>query len=314
MRRSLSYPVALALALTLLSGCMGRMIVDIGLRPDNHGQKFEFEREKIEHRMPGIMPWFDSLRFAGVMRDTFILRNGYRLHAYYCPAERPSGKTAVVVHGYHVNPINIMTIARMYRDSLGYNLLTPSLHYHGLSEGAAIQMGWLDRLDVIEWSRVAHETFSDTLQVMHGVSMGAATVMMASGEESLPEYVRGFVEDCGYTSVWDEVNYAIIHYTGLKPDHIMQTAERRVTSRFGWSMAEASSTDQLAKCDRPMLFIHGEADQLVPPHMAQENFNSKVNGYREIWIAPDSAHSMSFTDHPAEYTGKVREFLREHVE
>ena len=36
--------------------------------------------------------------------------------------------------------------------------------------------------------------------VLHGLSMGAATVLMVSGER-LPEQVKAIIEDCGYTSV-----------------------------------------------------------------------------------------------------------------
>lgn len=73
-------------------------------------------------------------------------------------------------------------------------------------------MGWKDRWDVIRWSEIANEIFKvkgeerkvkNTRQVIHGISMGAATTMAVSGEKT-PDYVKCFVEDCGYTSVWDE--------------------------------------------------------------------------------------------------------------
>lgn len=65
-------------------------------------------------------------------------------------------------------------------------------------------MGWLDRKDVTQWMEVANRIYGDsTSMVVHGISMGAATTMMVSGEPQ-PDYVKCFVEDCGYTSVWDQ--------------------------------------------------------------------------------------------------------------
>ena len=42
----------------------------------------------------------------------------------------------------------------------------------------------------------------DAKIILHGISMGGATVMMCAGE-NLPSNVKGIVDDCGYTSVWD---------------------------------------------------------------------------------------------------------------
>ena len=87
---------------------------------------------------------------------------------------------------------------------MDFNILLPDLRNTGLSGGNAIQMGWLDRKDVTQWMEVANRIYGDsTSMVVHGISMGAATTMMVSGEAQ-PDYVKCFVEDCGYTSVWDQ--------------------------------------------------------------------------------------------------------------
>ena len=80
-------------------------------------------------------------------------------------------------------------------------------------------------------------------------------------------------------------------------------------NRYGWGFKEASSVNQLAKSDRPMLFIHGDADDFVPFAHLQKNYDAKTHGYKEMWVAPGSAHAMAYKDHPAEYTEKVRSFI-----
>lgn len=310
------------LLVSVIMACGGcaSIIVNKGLTPKYTERKrdrmFKSNRELWEKLTPGITAWTDSLREAGVLRDTFIFDGNVRLHACYMAADCRDGasrNTALVVHGYVSSPYNVMPLARMYRDSIGYNVLLPTLRHHGYSDGEAIQMGWLDRLDLLRWSETAHRIFGDTLQVLHGVSMGAATVMMASGEET-PLYVRGFVEDCGYTSVWNELNYAMDRYVGLKAKPTAYRAEKIVSRKYGWDFHEASSVCQLRKCTKPFLFIHGENDPLVPARMAEYNYNAKSQGYRELWIAGGSVHARSFPDHPREYLDRVRAFLKNHVE
>ena len=144
--------------------------------------------------------------------------------------------------------------------------------------------------------------------VIHGVSMGGATTMMISGE-NLPEYVRAFVEDCGYSSVWNQFAHNLKQQFHLPPFPILTSASIVCKKRYGWNFKEASSLTQIAKCERPMLFIHGENDDFVPTADVYKNYEAKTKGYKEIWIAPGTAHAMAYKDHPAEYTDIVRKFL-----
>ena len=281
------------------------------LLPEEHGNDIEGDRAKTESRYPGIIAWYDALHDGGVFRDTTIVgEGGYKLHAVYAPAADPSAPQgcAIVVHGYTDNHICFLNLVRMYRDVLNYSVLVPDLHYHGYSEGRSVQMGWLDRLDIRRWIDVAHDIWNPDFLVVHGVSMGAATTMMLSGEE-LPPYVRAFVEDCGYSSVWDQFAHNLKDTFHLPPFPVLNSASAVCRHRYGWGFKEASSVDALARCTRPMLFIHGENDDFVPTSHVYKNYEAKTQGYKELWIAPGSEHAMAFKDHPEEYTQKVKDFL-----
>lgn len=311
MKRIIKALAIVAAALCASSCLVGRYMCNYALLPDEHGNEIEADRQKTDERYPGIIAWYDGLRENGIMRDTTMVgENGFKLHAVYASASDPEKAegTAVVVHGYTDNHICFLNLVRMYRDSLNYNVMVPDLHYHGYSEGRAIQMGWLDRLDVIRWADMAHNVWNDGFMVIHGVSMGAATTMMVSGE-TLPGYIQAFVEDCGYTTVWDQFAHVLKQSFHLPPFPVMHSSNIVCRKRYGWDFKQASSLDQLAKCDKPMLFIHGEADDYVPTEHVYRNYDAKVNGYKEMWIAPGSAHAMSYKDHPAEYTEHVRAFL-----
>ena len=205
MRKTLHF-FTILVSVAALNGCLaGKYMCNYALLPEEHGNDIEGDRAKTESRYPGILAWYDNLHQNGTFRDTSLIgENGYKLHAVFASAAEPSKAegTAVVVHGYTDNHICFLNLVRMYRDDLNYNVMVPDLHYHGLSEGRAVQMGWFDRLDVKRFAAMAHDIWGDDFMVVHGVSMGGATTMMLSGDDDLPEYIRAFVDDCGYSSVW----------------------------------------------------------------------------------------------------------------
>ena len=312
MRRILNILSVIFISMTM-TGCLaGRFMCNTALLPEEHGNDFKGDREKAESRYPGIIAWYDGLHDKGVFRDTTLLgEGGYKLHAVFAPASNPAKAqgTAVVVHGYTDNHICFLNLVKMYRDDLNYNVMVPDLHYHGQSEGRAVQMGWFDRFDVEHFAEMAHDIWGDDFMVVHGVSMGGATTMMLSGDDNLPPYIRAFVEDCGYTSVWDQLTHNLKDTYHLPSFPFLTSASIVCKNRYGWSFKEASSVNQLAKSEKPMLFIHGEKDDFVPTEHVYKNYEAKTKGYKEMWIAPESKHAMSFKDHPAEYTEHVRAFL-----
>ena len=272
-------------------------------------KSIERARELNAERYPGLQEWYDELHEAGVFKDTSFVSRGNKMHAVYAPAADPQNArgTAIVIHGWTDNHLSFMCLARMYRDSLNYNVFVPDLFYHGLSEGDHTQMGWFDRLDVENMIPMAHDIFPGDFMVIHGVSMGAATTMMVSGD-STPDYVKAFVEDCGYSSVWNQFANNLKTDFHLPTFPVLNSASYVCGKKYGWDFKEASSVDQLKKNTKPMLFIHGENDDFVPTAHVYSNYEA-TQGYKELWIAPGSAHARSYLDHPAEYTAHVRAFL-----
>ena len=308
------YAGVLGLLLLSLTGCLGgKYMAGYALTPDTHGiDDIERTRHKADSLMPGSTAWYDSLKAAGILKDTTVIGyNGYRVHAVYVPAARPqeANGTAIVIHGYMDNHFVFIYLARMYRDELNYNVLMPDLQYHGYSEGPAIQMGWHDRFDILNWLNVAESVFHDDFMVLHGVSMGAATVMFTSGE-ALPDYVKCFVEDCGYNSVRGQFKKNLKETFPFAPTSLLNSASIVTRRKYGWYFESAECSRQLAKCTKPMLFIHGDADDFVPFEDLQKNFDAKINGYKEMWVARDAVHANSYAKYPEEYTLRVSNFLK----
>ena len=259
---------------------------------------------------PEVKPWLDSLRTHQALRDTFVtMPSGERHHAYYV-RNGNGARTAIVIHGWRDCAIDFFHIARIYQQ-LGYNVVMPDLHAHGLSEGDAIGMGWNERHDILHWMTVVSQLFHSDNFVVHGVSMGAATTMNVSGEP-MPKGIRQvrFVEDCGYTSVWDEFHYEMGEEFGLPDFPLMYTTSLLCRLRYDWSFGQDSPLEQIKKCNYPMLFIHGDKDTFVPSWMVHPLYEAKQSK-KLLWITKGTEHAKSYTDYPEEYARRIRYFLNQ---
>lgn len=298
----------------VLLGVASNFMVDYSLSPVNSGKDLPGSWEYMLETYPELKSWKDSLQQANALKDTFIYApDGIRLHAYYAAAPEATSRTAVIVHGYTDNAIRMMMIGYLYHQSLGYNIFLPDLRYSGLSEGEAIQMGWLDRKDVMGWMKIANEVFGGSTQmVVHGISMGGATTMMVSGEPQ-PEYVKCFVDDCGYTSVWDQFSKELKEQFSLPAFPLLYTSSWLCDWKYGWNFQEASALEQVKKCQLPMLFIHGDKDDYVPTWMVYDLYEAKPEP-KELWVVPEADHATSYLLNREAYTEKVKQFTDRYIQ
>ena len=316
MKKGIIIVVAIMVVVLVVATIGGSFyMIEYALAPDAERTDTAACFRELVKKYPEVRPWLDSLNQRGALRDTFIMMpTGEKHHGYFVRQESGAGSqerrspVAIVVHGWRDTAIKFMMIARIY-ELAGYNVLMPDLHAHGLSEGEAVQMGWKDRKDVLHWMTVASELFGTNDFVVHGVSMGAATTMCVSGEK-MPECVKNirFIEDCGYTSAWDEFSYELKELFGLSDFPLLYATSLLCKIKYGWSFGEASSIKQVGKCPYPMLFIHGDNDTFVPSEMVHPLYEAK-QGEKEIWITKGTEHARSYADYREEYFKKVKTFL-----
>lgn len=291
-------------------------MLDFALAPLRRSHKTAMER--FYKREPAYLKsWVDSLEQHKALLDTSIVVEGRgKLAALYIKSDTTTNRVAVLLHGYNDRAESMLHIAYLYNHELGYNVLLPHFFAHGDSDGDHIDMGWNDRFDMLQWMQVANDMFkgdsAQTQMVVHGISMGGATTMCISGEEC-PSYVKCFVEDCGYTSVWDEFNGEYKNQFGLPTFPLMNLTSTLCKIRYGWTFGEASPLEQVKKSTLPMLFIHGDADTFVPYPMLNTLYNAKTKGYKEKYIAHGTKHARAYTDHPEEYTQRVKSFVNRFI-
>jgi fermentation-respiration switch protein FrsA (DUF1100 family) len=170
-------------------------------------------------------------------------------------------------------------------------------------------MGWHERFDIADWINYLDSTVPEVSVVLHGVSMGAATVMMTTGE-SLPSCVKCAIEDCGYTSVYDAYSYKIPKMMGL-PRFAVDLFRHAIKNKIGFDIKEASALNQVRKSSTPTLFLHGDSDTVVPSYMARELYNN-ARCEKDILIFNGAEHVMSPLSYPDKYWNKVWEFIEKH--
>lgn len=242
--------------------------------------------------------------------DLFLTsKDSLKLH-HYVLNQPNSHKWIITVHGYTSEGISMASYARKFYD-MGYNVIIPDLRGHGQSEGDYIGMGWDERHDIIELINTIIKEDPDSQIALFGVSMGAATVMNVSGEP-LPSNVKAIIEDCGYTSVWDEFSHQLDTLFSLPPFPMMHLASFITNLRAGYWLGEASPITQVQKSTIPTLFIHGDQDDFVPFFMLDELFEAS-SAPKEKLVIEGAGHGKASTTNPTLYWSTVSDFLNRYI-
>lgn len=239
--------------------------------------------------------------------------NGLLLSATYIAATEATNSTIFVAHGYGNSTATMTQYIKMFHDA-GYNVLAADARGHGESEGSYIGFGWPERRDVVQWTQEIVNRLGSQQQIgLYGLSMGASTVMMASGESDLPSNVKVIVEDCGYSSVDAELSFQLSDMYSLPAFPMIPVTSLLTEVKVGYSFYEASAINQLNNNVKPILFIHGDADTFVPTSMVYELFEA-TRGPKELWIVEDTDHADSYENKGFEYAQRVVQFMDAHIE
>ncbi len=273
--------------------------------PNPNPTELQLQKMKLETEGDA---WVDTQDYEHIVIKN---RKNQSIHALVLTQNEPTSKWLICVHGYTSSPKGMGSYAMHYFER-GYNIILPALRGHDISEQQHISMGWLDRLDIVDWIQYLINTYGKDIQiVLHGVSMGSATVMMTTGEH-LPFNVKCCIADCGYSSVWDEFKNELKATYHLHTFPTLYSASLVSKVIGGYDFWEASSIKQLKKSKTPTLFIHGEEDVFVPYRMMDLNYNAASCPKEKLSI-PDAEHADSHLIHPEIYWPEVFKFIDKYV-
>lgn len=234
-----------------------------------------------------------------------------KLVASYVPASKKTNKTIVIAHGFGGSSANMGAYAGLFHE-LGYNVLLPDDRGNGRSQGNYIGYGWPDRLDYLKWiKQVIHKNGQQSEITVFGTSMGGATTMMVSGEKT-PKQVKAFIEDCGYTSVYDEIVYQAKSMYNIPQYPLVPVVSAINYLKNGYTFKQASSLNQVKKNHKPMLFIHGTNDTFVPTKMVYRLYAAD-KGPKQLLLVKGAQHAKSYAHSPKLYTRTVKHFLDKYM-
>ena len=230
-----------------------------------------------------------------------------KLKAQFIKNNKNNNHNAVILaHGFRNTGEDMGKYAKFYYDQ-GFDVLLPDARGHGDSEGDYIGYGWHERLDYKDWIKYLIQQHDAEQIILQGNSMGAATVLMTSGEQ-LPKQVKGIIADSSYSTVKKELAHQLKSIYGLPAFPLLDVTSVIAKIRAGYTLQEASAVDQVRKTKVPLLLIHGDADDLVPTEMATELYDA-ASGDNELWIVPDAGHTKAFDNITGEYETKLTQFL-----
>lgn len=266
-----------------------------------------FERNADNENLKAGYKWFDTTPHTELLISSH--ESGKKLHGQYFE-NAGSNLWAITIHGW-TNINREMSSYAMEYYRRGFNVIIPDLRGHGNSETNYVSMGWLDRLEIVDWINYIIAQNPDAQIVLHGVSMGAATTMMTTGEK-LPENVVCAVEDCGFTGVYDIFEDQCIRKYHVPPKIVMPAAGIANLLINHFSFREASAVEQLKKSKTPTLFMHGDKDNFVLFENLDKVYNACA-AEKEKYVIRGAEHAVSSHWFHEEYWAVVEKFIAKYV-
>lgn len=241
---------------------------------------------------------------------TITSDRGDLLRGYYLP---PKGDSKVIVfgsHGFHADhTVDPHTFIKHYHD-LGYGFFCCDHVGAGASGGEYVGFDYYESQDMLRWIEYLTARFGqDITVILHGVSMGAATVLQLAGSRC-PDCVKLIISDCAYTSAKDEFSY-VARNAGLRhPQPVLWLLNEMNKRLAGFDLEKTDVRQSVREAKVPILFIHGALDDFVPPEMVYELYNLCPADKKELKIFDNAKHAQSCMLNEEEYHRTVDDFIR----
>lgn len=304
----MEFEIAIAIILIVLIIAGIYMVYDICFSNNKRYMEDDYSLPKGEQ----YEPYHDMIRKGVdiVMAEPYeavhvMSKDGLKLAGKYYHFN-DDAPVVIFFHGYRCTAIRDGNGMFRFAKAMGYNILMIDQRAHGQSEGKTITFGIMERYDCLKWVEYVTGRFGkDTRILLAGISMGAATVLMAS-DLGLPETVKGILADCGYSSpkgilckVMKDLRYPV------RITYWMAKTGARIFG--GFDVEEASATEALKNTTLPILLLHGDDDRFVPCSMSEE-CQSIGPDHMELVKIKGAGHGMSFCVDSKNYEKAIKGF------
>lgn len=232
-----------------------------------------------------------------------------KLVGHYFPCENPK-RVIIAFHGWRSSWTCDYGMISDFWHKNGCSVIYVEQRGQNNSGGEYMGFGLTERYDCVDWVEEAIRLCGDEIPIyLAGVSMGAATVLMAA-DLKLPKNVHGIMADCGFTSpraIWKHVANNNLHISYGMPGAIADAFCRK---KILVNSDDHSTTEALGHTNIPVLFVHGTDDKFVPVEMTYENYKACVSP-KKLLVIPGADHAMSYYTDKNSYEKNVLEFWDE---
>lgn len=285
-----------------------------------------------EAEVEATKAWFEDAQPQFDVVD-ITASDGIRLVGHCLDVNPESNNWLVMAHGLGGGWKSCLGVARHFAEK-GFKLLLVEMRAQGESGGKVMGAGHLERRDLIEWCQwlVAQKTPAPAGEpaekapqlsiVLMGQSLGAAAAIEACGEKDLPAQVKCVVSDSAFADFWNQAIFFMgsmgLNGKAVTPHPILDLVRVMFRSRKGgYDFADASAVKAIAHAQAPVLLLHGEDDQLVPPFNV-ERLDEAAGGaaagenHQKVRI-PSAGHCCAAGAAPEAYYGAVFSFIEKHL-
>ena len=271
-----------------------------GVYPVPKGEIYEPYHERMREwaRLSRAMPHkraeitsFDGLKLRG------------RYYHFY-----DNAPIELMIHGYRGDSERDLAGGVFRAKNVGHNVLLIDQRASGESEGNVITFGIREHRDCLSWvDYIINEIDKDAKIILTGVSMGAATVLMASGCE-LPSNVVGVLADCGYSAP-DEIIKDVVRKIHLPIALFYPFIALGARIYGGFSLKENSPRESVTRTKVPVIFYHGDTDAFVPCRMSVENHDACASERKRLVITKGAGHGLCYVTDEMEYERELKDFF-----
>ena len=295
-----------AAVLAISYGCYRMGFYSPDRKPLPEGQLETPEGEIYDPWRPAMEKWILEARAMDRQDVSITSFDGLTLRGWYYEYA-PGAPIELMMHGYRGCGERDLSGGVQRSFACGRSALVIDQRASGRSDGNTITMGILERRDCLKWVDFLVDRFGpDVKIILTGISMGAATVVMAGGEE-LPQNVVGILADCGYTSP-KEIMQKVIRDMGLPPKLSFPFVRLGARIFGGFDLEETSPAEALKRCKVPVIFFHGETDAYVPCDMSRTLYDLCPTK-KAIMTVPEAGHGLCYALAPAEYRKALGDFF-----
>ncbi|KLI60332.1 alpha/beta hydrolase [Brachyspira hyodysenteriae] len=248
--------------------------------------------------------WFESSQ-----KDVYTTSSdNLKLHAHLI--NNNSNVYVIIVHPYEARGSYMKYFIEKFYN-MGFNILAIDLRTHGESEGKIYSLGYLERLDVLAWIKYINDNYNNSQIILYGISMGANAVMMCCNEDNTNN-VKAIIEDAGFTNAYEQLKRRLDMAYKFSFLPIVEATSLMAKIRLGFSFKYIDVKKRVAMSKIPILFIHGDKDELVDYNMVNKLYDA-CSSEKEKLIIKDGHHISAVFSNENLYWNTIKNFISKYI-